>query len=594
MFRWDRLSSWIMVSVTFITLLVMSISLWSELKLQRKQAEDELRQKARIVTGQFLAVRTFMAENRNSGSGTAQKQYRHIDPAALQEEIGDIFGSGTPVALKEAWSTSKTPANAPDAREWEYIRQFVLNSELKEISTIEVIQGRRVFRYLIPIRMKESCQECHAKKVRRKSPAYPTFASLSELDGLEQRKTHHNRNIPPELIGRTGRPLEHRIGETAGAISFKIPMDTFEAALRARALSRLVFTFVLIALSVLSIYGLMAHLVTNPLQKLAAICARIGRDHGQLVPSPQQIGARGELAHLTEQFGVMAERLNNLYQNLEDQVAARTKDLMEANQELAKANRLKSEFLASVSHELRTPLTSIIAFTELMLERIPGNLSERQEEYLQDIFQSSRRLLTSINDLLDLAKIEAGRMQLVLSDFRVGEVLSDVDRRMRPVAIKKGIRLNCESCPELPRVRADRSKVEQIILNLVSNAIKFTPSGGTVTLCGNYRDESSVVIMVRDTGIGIRREDQALIFESFRQADSPTSRSQRGWGLGLALAKHLVGMHGGQIWVDSEPGKGSTFFFTLPLDLDSGSNLSNPPRNEVTFDGIDRKNPGGR
>jgi signal transduction histidine kinase len=564
-----------MVSVTFITLLVMSISLWSELKHQRKQAEEELRQKARIVTGQFLAVRTLMVESRSGASMTEQEQYRHIDPAPLQGDIGEIFGSGAPVTLKEAWSRSKTPANAPDAGEWEFIREFVLNPELNEISSIEVIQGRRVFRYLIPIRMKESCQECHAKEVRRKSPAYPAFAALSELDGSDQGKARNERNIPSELIGRTGRPLEHRIGETAGAISFKIPMDSFEAALRTRALSRLVFTFVLITLSVVSIHALMAHLVTNPLQKLAAICAQIGRGHGHFVPLPQQIGARGELAHLAEQFGVMAKRLTNLYQNLEDQVADRTKELMEANQELAKANRLKSEFLASVSHELRTPLTSIIAFTELMLERIPGDLSERQEEYLQDIFQSSRRLLTSINDLLDLAKIEAGRMQLVLSDFPVGEVLSDVDRQMRPVAIQKGIRLNCESCPELPVVRADRSKVEQVILNLVSNAIKFTPSGGTVTLFGACQDESSLVIMVRDTGIGIRREDQALIFESFRQADSPTSRSQRGWGLGLALAKHLVGMHGGQIWVDSEPGKGSTFFFTIPVDPDS--DCANPP-----------------
>lgn len=573
MFRRDRLSSWIMVSITFITLLVMSISLWSELNLQRKQAEDELRQKARIVTGQFLAVRTFMAENRDSGSEHELKRYRHINPAALEEEIGDIFGSGTPVALKEAWSTAKAPANAPDPREWEFIRQFNVNPDLKEISTIEVIRGKRVFRYLIPIRMKESCQECHSKQVERQSPAYPAFAAVSELDDLAGSNIHLNRNIPSELIGRSGRPLEHRIGETAGAITFKIPMDAFEAALRSRAFSRLIFTFILIALSVLSIYGLMALLVTNPLQKLAAACSQIGQ--GQAAPLPKQIGARGELAHLTEQFGVMAQRLNNLYQSLEDQVAARTKELMEANQELAKANRLKSEFLASVSHELRTPLTSIIAFTELMLERIPGELTDRQEEYLQDIFQSSQRLLSSINDLLDLAKIEAGRMQLVLSDFKIGEVLADVDRRMRPVAAKKGVKLVCESCPELPLIRADRSKIEQVILNLVSNAIKFTPAGGMVTLCGACNQVSGLVVMVRDTGIGIARQEQSIIFESFRQAESSASRGQRGWGLGLALARHLVEMHGGHIWVESELGKGSTFFFTLPLDLSPESDSSN-------------------
>jgi signal transduction histidine kinase len=248
---------------------------------------------------------------------------------------------------------------------------------------------------------------------------------------------------------------------------------------------------------------------------------------------------------------------------------------------LEAASRHKSEFLANMSHELRTPLNAILGFSEVLAERMFGEVNEKQAEYLQDILSSGRHLLSLINDILDLSKVEAGRLELELASFNLPAALDNALTLVRERATRHGITLTQHLDPTIGDIVADERKVKQILLNLLSNAVKFTPEGGQVGLTATATD-GALTIAVRDTGIGIAPEDQAAIFEEFRQVGRDDARKQEGTGLGLTLAKKFVDLHGGRIWVESEVGKGSTFTFTLPVQP-HGPNASDregppPPR----------------
>jgi len=238
-------------------------------------------------------------------------------------------------------------------------------------------------------------------------------------------------------------------------------------------------------------------------------------------------------------------------------------EIKETSRQLNVANRHKSEFLANMSHELRTPLNAIIGFSDVLAERMLGELNPKQAEYLDDIRSSGQHLLSLINDILDLSKVEAGRMELTLSDFSLRAALSNGVSMVRERAVSHGIRLDLV-VDEIDVISADERKVKQIVFNLLSNAIKFTPDGGTISVIGGL-DGDHARVSVRDSGIGIATADQARIFEEFRQAAQRSDASAQGTGLGLTLTKAFVELHGGRIWVESEIGKGSTFSFTLPL-----------------------------
>ena len=234
---------------------------------------------------------------------------------------------------------------------------------------------------------------------------------------------------------------------------------------------------------------------------------------------------------------------------------------------LEAASRHKSEFLANMSHELRTPLNAILGFSEVLAERMFGEVNAKQAEYLQDILSSGRHLLSLINDILDLSKVEAGRLELELGRFHLPTALDNALTLVRERATRHGITLTQSVDAEVGDIVADERKVKQILLNLLSNAVKFTPEGGRVGLTATAA-ESVVTIAVSDTGIGIAPEDQADIFEEFRQVGRDDTRTQEGTGLGLTLAKKFVELHGGRIWLQSQVGQGSTFSFTLPVRLD--------------------------
>ncbi len=232
--------------------------------------------------------------------------------------------------------------------------------------------------------------------------------------------------------------------------------------------------------------------------------------------------------------------------------------------ELEAASRHKSEFLANMSHELRTPLNAIIGFSEVLSERMFGELNPKQAEYMQDIHASGRHLLSLINDILDLSKIEAGRMELELARFSLPAALENALTLVRERAERHGLTIGLTVDPRVGELAGDERKIKQILLNLLSNAVKFTPEGGRVAVAAVPAD-GFVEVSVTDTGIGIAPEDQEVIFEEFRQAGGDYARKREGTGLGLALARRFVELHGGRIWVKSEVGKGSTFTFTIPV-----------------------------
>ena len=282
---------------------------------------------------------------------------------------------------------------------------------------------------------------------------------------------------------------------------------------------------------------------------------REGRIVGAMVVGRRAPGhVPQEICDLLETFaGQSALALINaqLYRQLERQSAA-----------LEVASRHKSEFLASMSHELRTPLNAIIGFSEVLLERMFGELNERQDDYLRDIWSSGKHLLELLNDILDLSKIEAGQMVLNRSEFAVRECLEYCLSMVRERALKQRILLSLEVNPEVALLDADRLRFRQVVLNLLSNAVKFTPDGGRVDVRASVRDQD-LVVEVADTGPGVAAEDHRRIFDAFQQG-AQRSEQTEGTGLGLTLSKRILELHGGRIWVESEPGQGSTFGVALP------------------------------
>jgi signal transduction histidine kinase len=254
-----------------------------------------------------------------------------------------------------------------------------------------------------------------------------------------------------------------------------------------------------------------------------------------------------------DELGVLADNLNRMNDELE-----------RLYEELETVSRHKSEFLANMSHELRTPLNAIIGFSEVLHEQMFGELNEQQLGYVSDVLEAGRHLLSLINDILDLAKVEAGRMELELADVVLGDALRSGVTMHAERATRAGIELELTLDPRIVTIRADERKLRQVVFNLLSNAVKFTPQGGRIEVSASPAD-GFVEVAVADTGSGIAPEDLALVFEEFQQAGDSGKRTE-GTGLGLPLSRRFVELHGGRLWAESVPGKGSTFRFTLPVE----------------------------
>ncbi|HEY2916862.1 MAG TPA: ATP-binding protein [Candidatus Limnocylindrales bacterium] len=333
------------------------------------------------------------------------------------------------------------------------------------------------------------------------------------------------------------------------------------------AIWRTAVLLVVFVLAAIATSALLARNLARPIEAVQVAAAKIGS--GSL-DERIEVSSRDELGALADEFNRMAARLQASYAGLEQQVQERTSALAQAlaeldqkSHELEAASRHKSAFLANMSHELRTPLNAISGFSQVLRRELFGEINDKQAEYLDDILVSSRHLLSLIDDVLDLSKVEAGQIELRLAPFSLPETLERGLVTVRERATRGDVRIGLSSGPGVDTVVGDERRIRQVVFNLLSNAVKFTPAGGAVEVTA-ARVDGEVRVAVRDDGPGIALEDQARIFEEFQQA-AAGEEQREGTGLGLALSKRLVELHAGRIWVESEPGRGSTFVFTIPV-----------------------------
>ncbi|MCK4342886.1 MAG: HAMP domain-containing protein [Phycisphaerae bacterium] len=390
--------------------------------------------------------------------------------------------------------------------------------------TVRNESGRR-FRYAHAVWVTKGCLNCHAEGRSARSYRENQLAGIITVD------------LPAELSGQSA--LVNRVlMVTAGTLAG--------------------------ILAILVFYIITTRFILSPINELRSVALRVA-DGDLAVRSTVRTGDEFEL--LAVNINTMLERLRDSQDELKKAnrlLDEKLGELAETNVALYEANRVKSEFLANVSHELRTPLTSIIGFAELLREDPPGQSDSRALRYAENILISGRILLEIINDLLDLAKIEAGRVELRIESVQVPEVCSTLLDFMRPQADNQKIQVQLEVGDALPALFTDRGRLRQILFNFLSNALKFTPEGGQVWLQAQRLDDTHVRVSVRDTGPGIPPEQHESIFEKFRQIDQSATREHHGTGLGLAIAKELTYLLGGEIGVDSEPGRGATFWLELP------------------------------
>jgi signal transduction histidine kinase len=372
-----------------------------------------------------------------------------------------------------------------------------------------------------------------------------TFGRIQQLD------QHPIRGADARADLQTARVAAERLNNRAVDLSQQTDAEAtaLVAANRSQnASSRNVFIGVSVGsvLLALALGFVLSSSLVPPIQRTEARLAEIasGDFSGRLdVPN------RDELGSLARNLNRMNDELQRLYAELEA------------------ASRHKSEFLANMSHELRTPLNAILGFSQLLQQKLYGELNAKQEEYVGDILVSGKHLLSLINDVLDLSKVEAGQIELELAPFSLRETVESAVATVRERASKNGVAVAAEIEPEVQDVEADERRIRQVLFNLLSNAVKFTPAGGRIDVTA-ARVGGEVEVAVTDTGPGIAPDDRERIFEEFQQTDIG-AKHQEGTGLGLALSKHFVELHGGRIWVESELGSGSRFVFTLPVESES-------------------------
>ena len=326
-------------------------------------------------------------------------------------------------------------------------------------------------------------------------------------------------------------------------------------------------------LAVLVFYLITNRLILSPVLQLTQVAEAVSHgEHGVR----SNIATGDEYEELSRAFNAMLTHLQsseNELRRINRSLDTRLDQLAEKNIELFEANKLKSQFLSNVSHELRTPLSSIIGFAELLRESASGE-GERQYRYAENIMSSGRMLLGLINDLLDLAKIEAGKLQLHLAEINVRELLTNLIDFVRPLADKKSLQLTTILPDEVAKVHSDPGRIQQILFNLLSNAIKFTPDGGLVELTLLIEESDWLVIRVRDTGVGIPSDKLTAVFEKFHQLDGSMTREHGGTGLGLAISRDLARLLGGDLTVSSREGDGSTFTVRLPMTAPENADTS--------------------
>ncbi len=453
------------------------------------------------------------------------------------------------------------PQKRPERGFEENVVAEFAGSRLPETTNIEYREEiwSKVYHYYEPIRASQSCSLiCH-----RSDPDLPGVPAGAEIGGAS----------PP------GRPFWDE-GEVMGIVHVEIPTRDIRDQVRFWWNVLLSVAIVMMFLAIIAFYVTIRYLIVRPLRHLRDVTDAISRGN---------IYRRADL-HSGDVFETLGDALNRMLRHLvaaQEELRLQSRDLdvkvdqlARANMHLHEMNRIKSDFLATMSHELRTPLNSILGFSDVLSSI--SSLTDKQRRYVTNINKSGRLLLEMINDVLDLAKIESGRLEPEPMEFHIEEVIAAQSDIARPLSERKNIDLESVVAPNLPPCFQDRNRVQQIVQNLLSNAIKFTPDGGRVRITVQQNSEGKLELRVIDTGIGIAEEDQQLIFEKFRQGKPSVqgqdvmTREYSGTGLGLSIVRELCRLLGGDVSVESELGTGSIFTVILPWRWQRRSNVELP------------------
>ena len=539
-------------TIVLIVLLVVSVALnvaWSD-STQREQAEAEMLEKARILSHEMDAVWEFMDMNqaRIDTDSDGSYNFKGLYCAIAGKSIAKILERDTNYIIRYTNLEPRKKASMSDEYESEAIRMFNDGSATEKYG-IESYNDQEVFRYVTPIYLEESCLDCHGD--------------------------------PKDELDVTGHPKEGMaVGDLIGVTSIIMPIDLYMSGIQDNVTRQVgYFTFIIIMV-ILAVYVLITRLITRPLTEVENAVDQV--ENGNFEVNLDGIKGNGEIKDLALKFDFMAEQLRALYGDLEGQVELRTAQLESANEllekqrsqlarvneELQAENQYKSDFLAIMSHELRTPLTSIIAFTEIW-QNANVERSEDETAAVKEVKENGQLLLQMVNNILEMARVEAGKTELMVEPFDMMDLIGLVERSIGFLAEQRNIDLTTVVHSDVPIINADWEKIRRIVENLASNAIKFTRKGGSVHIEVSYRKEAEQLsIAVSDTGIGIKEDDLSYIFERFTQSDKSSYRRYGGSGLGLAVVKELVEMHGGTIEVESVYKEGSTFTVFIPTGID--------------------------
>jgi len=445
------------------------------------------------------------------------------DPVpAERRALQDVFN----LIGKETQHHFMTERHFEDSYESNLFKEFSQNETKTEDSRPKY--GDQVLLYYTPIRLTHGCMGCHQELAKKRNAALPVEDGVYALA---------------------------RIRMSTKSIEEGVHWN--RALLMATAL-------VTALLIMLGSWIIVRYIIVKPVKHLKEVSDAISA--GELnVRSEIQTG--DEFEDLSHAFNRMLRNLVSMqdqWRKVNADLDRKVDELAQANMALYESNRLKSDFLATMSHELRTPLNSILGFSEVLGSG--DNLTDKQQRWVGNIRSSGQKLLNLINDILDLAKIEAGKMHVRVEDFNLHDICDGLLNMFRPLAEKKNIDLHNQFDPAIPTMRQDVTKLQQILENLLSNAVKFTPEGGRVLLKADA-DTQHVILTVSDTGVGIAPEEQELVFQKFRQSGNPLTREHAGTGLGLSIVRELCKLLGGEITLYSELGRGSTFTVRLPLQL---------------------------
>ena len=552
--------------LTFVFVVATAVFTLFDIRMQTQNMEDSLAEEARTFAREMDAVWEFMDNSQHTinNTTTGVYEFKGLHCAIVGKSVGAIFSEGNNYSIRYTNFEPRRAQDKPDAFETEALALFNEQKDTQEFFRIvsddpaevdraqtSADNGAAQFRYVQALRVNESCLECHGE--------------------------------PAGEIDVTGFPKEGwTLDSVGGAISIVIPLEQQYQALRENVVRDVGFFLLLATFIGIVVFGLMTVFVLRPLEAMKRAFGEVGE--GRLRQSMDDAGTAREVASLIDRFNVMSRELSVTYEELEEQVEACTQDLRRANEELAaqrdnlealseklaKESQVKSDLLSMVNHELRTPLTSIVAFADLLSKHRAG-ADENEAKALAGIEANSQALMLMINDILEMSRLDAGRVKLSLEVVDVGDVVGIVRATVGPLAAKEHLEFTNEVAPDVPLVQGDFDKLVHVLQNLCGNAVKFTPDGGTVHLGAAFHPASSkdavdeVWLTVADSGIGIDAADQERIFEKFVQVDSSSTRRYNGTGLGLAIVREYAEMHGGSVSVESELGQGASFVVRIPV-----------------------------